>query len=119
MLCRKKRSTVHQVSAEPSMTTMAVYTNKDGTVTYTLNHHSSMFSTVSLIMQWVIDDDDNGTPEDIFISSGSVIVGDEHQQDKKVIVKIGTGVDRNGMSIYTFKELFSDNGSTQNSSQSI
>ena len=59
------------------MTTMAVYTNNDGKVTYTTTHHISMVSTVSLIKPPVIDDDDDddddGTPEDTFIS---VPIGD-------------------------------------------
>ena len=58
---------------------MAVYTNEDGTVTYTLTHHVSMVNTVSLIKPQVIDDDDDdddddGTPGDIFIS---VSIGNE------------------------------------------
>ena len=32
VVCRKKKSTVHQVSAEPSMATMTVYTSEDGTL---------------------------------------------------------------------------------------
>ena len=93
---------------------MAVYTNEDGTVTFTVTHHISMASTVSLIKPLVIDDDDNGTPEDIFIS---VPTGNEHWQDKKVNVKIDTGAGRNIMSIKTMKELFGENGTTQNSCQ--
>ena len=73
------------------MTTMAVYTNEDGTITYTPTHHVSMVSTASLIKPKVIDDDD-GIPEDIFIS---VPIGDEHCQDKKVHMKIDTGADTN------------------------
>ena len=76
MVCRRKKSTGHQVSAEPSKTTMAVYTNEDGTVTYNPTYHISMVSTVSLIKPQVIDDgDDDGTPEDIFTS---VPIGNEH-----------------------------------------
>ena len=56
------------------MTTMAVYSNEDGTVTYTPIHHVSMVTTVSLIKPQVIDDDDDdGAPEAIFIS---VPIGD-------------------------------------------
>ena len=105
VLCRKKKCTVHQVSAEPSTTTMTVYTSEDGTVTYNPTYHIRMISTVSLIKPQVIDDDD-GTPEDIFIS---MPMGDEHMQDKKVNVKIDTGPGRNVMSIKTLKELFGEN----------
>ena len=59
VVCRKKKSTVHQVSAEPPMTTIAVYTNEDGTVTYTPTHHMSMVGTFSFINPQVIDDDDD------------------------------------------------------------
>ena len=86
------------------MTTMAVYTNEDGTVTFIPTHHVSMASTVSLIKPWVIDDDDDdddGTPKDIFIS---VPKRDEHRQDRKVNVKIDTCAGRNVMSIKTLKE---------------
>ena len=51
-----------------------------------------MVSTVSLTMPQVIDNDDNGTPEDILIL---VTIGDEHHQDKNVQVKIDKGVGRN------------------------
>ena len=76
---RKKKSTVHQVSTEPSTTTVAAYTNEDGTVTYTHTHNISMVSTVSLIKPQVIDNDDNATPEDILIS---VPKGNEQQSRK-------------------------------------
>ena len=79
------------------MTKMAVYTTEDGTVTYTPTNHISMISTVSLIMPQVInDDDDDGMPEDIFIS---VAIGDEHWQGKKVNTKIDSDGGRNVMSI--------------------
>ena len=85
---------------------MAVYTNEDGTVTYTPIHHASMVNSVSLIKPQVIDDDDSGKPWDIIIS---VPIGDEYQQDKKVYVKIDTGAGRNVMTINTLKELFGEN----------
>ena len=96
----KEEITVHQVSAEPSTTTMTVYTNEVGTVTYTPTDHVSMVSTVSIIKPQVIADNDDGTPEDIFIS---VPIGDQHRQDKKVNVKIDTGTGTNVMSIKTLK----------------
>ena len=107
VVCRKKKSTVHQVSAEPSKTMMTVYTSGNGTVTYIPTHHISMISTVSLIKPQVIDDDDDdGTSEDIFIS---VPIGDELRQDKKANMKTDTGAGRNVMSINAVKELFGKN----------
>ena len=70
---------------------MAVYTTEDDTVTFSLTHHISMTGIVSLIKPQVIDDEDDGIPEDIF---KSVPIGDEHRQDKKVSVKIDTGAGR-------------------------
>ena len=102
VVCTKKKSTVHQVSAEASMNTIDIYTNEDGIVTYTPMQQICMVSTVSLI--YVIDDgdddddddDDDETPEYIFIS---VPIGDEHRQGKKDNVKIDTGAGRNIISI--------------------
>ena len=85
---------------------MAVYTNEDGTVTYIPTHNISIVSTVSLIKLQVIDDDDNGTPEDIFIS---VPIEDECQQGMKVHMKIDTGACRNIVNIKTLKELLRKN----------
>ena len=48
VVCRKKKPTVHQASAELCMTMMTFYASEDGTVTYTPTHHISMISTVSL-----------------------------------------------------------------------
>ena len=85
---------------------MAVYSNEDGTVTYTPTLHASMVSTVSLIKSQVIDDDDDdGTPEDAFTS---VPIGNECQQDMKVHIKIDTGAGKNIMSIKTLRELFGE-----------
>ena len=83
------------------MTTMAVYTNEDGTVIYTPTHYISIVSTVSLIKPQVINDDENGPPEDIFIS---VPIREEQWQDKKANMKIDTGSDRNAMNIITLRE---------------
>ena len=81
---------------------MAAYTNKDGTVTYTLIHHFSMVSPVNLVKPQVSDDDDDRTPEDII----SMPIGNEHWQDKKGHMKVDIDVERNIISIKNSKNYF-------------
>ena len=64
-------------------------------------YHISMVSTVSLIKPQVIEGDDDGTPDDIFIS---VAIGGECWQDKKLHMQIDTGATRNVMRIKHSKD---------------
>ena len=118
VVCREKKSTVHQVIAEPSMTTMTVYTNEDSTVTYAHTHHISMVSTVSLIKPLVIDDDD-GALGDIFISVPTEMsTGKTRRSTWRLtwVLAETSWVSKQSKNIIWWK---CENGSTQNSWQSI